>query len=142
MRPAILAAVSLLVGCIPALAQHESHEQFGTVSFETSCKPETRTDFNRAVALLHSFEYRPATESFTKVLGAGSDVRRVDVDGHPGLWIDGAPHEVVIRGVDGETEVRRFAGNTLLWQDGDTIRRVEGFASLDEALRFVTGPRG
>lgn len=73
----------------------------------------------------------------TKVLGEGSDIRRVDVNGLSGLWIDGAPHELVIRGADGETVIRRFAGNTLLWQDGDTIRRVEGFATLDEALAFA-----
>ena len=78
----------------------------------------------------------------TKVLGVGSDIQRIDVDGHPGLWIDGVPHEVVIRDANGETVIRRFAGNTLLWQDGDTIRRVEGFASLDEALAFATGPDG
>ena len=73
----------------------------------------------------------------TKVLGDGSDIQRVDVGGRPGLWIDGEPHELVIRDVDGETVIRRFAGNTLLWQDGETIRRVEGFPSLDEALAFA-----
>jgi hypothetical protein len=55
-----------------AIAQHEQHagEKLGTVNFETSCKAETRADFNRAVALLHSFEYRPAAETFSKVLAA------------------------------------------------------------------------
>ena len=55
-----------------AIAQHDQHggEKLGTVNFETSCKAETRADFNRAVALLHSFEYRPAAETFTKVLAA------------------------------------------------------------------------
>lgn len=55
-------------------AQHEQHagatppEQLGTVNFETSCSPSVKGDFNRGVALLHSFEYRPAMETFTKVL--------------------------------------------------------------------------
>ncbi|MEX2273267.1 MAG: hypothetical protein WD690_17480 [Vicinamibacterales bacterium] len=67
-------ALSVLLVC-PwlALAQHEQHgagDKLGTVNFETSCKAETRADFNRAVALLHSFEYRPAAETFTKVLAA------------------------------------------------------------------------
>jgi hypothetical protein len=56
-----------------ALAQHEPHgggEKLGTVNFATSCRAETGADFNRAVALLHSFEYRPAMETFTKVLAA------------------------------------------------------------------------
>jgi tetratricopeptide (TPR) repeat protein len=55
-----------------AIAQHDQHaapgNNLGTVNFETSCRPDTRADFNRAVALLHSFEYRPAIESFAKVL--------------------------------------------------------------------------
>lgn len=73
----------------------------------------------------------------TKVLGGETAIRRVDVDGRPGLWIDGEPHELAIRDVDGEALVRRFAGNTLLWQDGAAIRRVEGFGSLEEALAFA-----
>lgn len=31
----------------------------------------------------------------------------------------------------------RMAGNTLLWQHGDVIARVEGFADLDAALAFA-----
>src|SRR5688500_626670 len=62
----------VLVCPVLAFAQHEQHgagaEKLGTVNFETSCKAETRADFNRAVALLHSFEYRPAIEGFQKVL--------------------------------------------------------------------------
>jgi tetratricopeptide (TPR) repeat protein len=68
-------ALTVILACPPlAFAQHEQHaagaEKLGTVNFETSCKAETRADFNRAVALLHSFEYRPAAETFTKVLAA------------------------------------------------------------------------
>ena len=64
---------TLALSLVPAfaLAQHAPHgDKLGTVNFETSCKAETRDDFNRAVALLHSFEYRPAMETFTKVLAA------------------------------------------------------------------------
>ena len=66
---------SFLLFPAAAIAQHEQHggEKLGTVNFETSCKAETRADFNRAVALLHSFEYRPAAETFTKVLAADPD---------------------------------------------------------------------
>src|SRR5687768_14967069 len=68
-------ALTVILACpVLAFAQHEQHgggaEKLGTVNFETSCKAETRADFNRAVALLHSFEYRPAAETFTKVLAA------------------------------------------------------------------------
>jgi tetratricopeptide (TPR) repeat protein len=62
---------------VPAIAQHEQHAgghggQLGTVSFETSCSASVQPDFNRAVALLHSFEFRPAAETFTKVLEGDS----------------------------------------------------------------------
>ena len=69
-----LALTVVLICPVLAFAQHDQHGggagQFGTVNFETSCKAETRADFNRAVALLHSFEYRPAAETFTKVLAS------------------------------------------------------------------------
>ena len=69
-----LALTVVLICPVLAFAQHEQHgggaEKLGTVNFETSCKADTRADFNRAVALLHSFEYRPAAETFAKVLTA------------------------------------------------------------------------
>jgi len=71
-----VALAALLATPCLAFAQHEQHgnagEKLGTVNFTTSCKPETRADFNRAVALLHSFEYRSAMDTFTKVLAADS----------------------------------------------------------------------
>jgi hypothetical protein len=66
--------IAVVVLATPALAQHEhpanatASEKLGTVAFETSCAPAVRADFNRAVALLHSFEFRPAMEGFTRVL--------------------------------------------------------------------------
>lgn len=44
-----------------------SPEKLGTVSFPISCKPETQGEFNRAVALLHSFAYKRAEASFRTV---------------------------------------------------------------------------
>jgi hypothetical protein len=54
------------------LAQEEHNhpvpEKLGMVSFPTSCNPETQREFNRAVALLHSFTYKPAEEAFGSVV--------------------------------------------------------------------------
>jgi len=44
--------------------QHPAPEKLGAVVFPTSCSPEAQRQFNRAVALLHSFAYRPAEEAF------------------------------------------------------------------------------
>ena len=38
--------------------------RFGTVQFKTSCNPAVASDFNGAVALLHSFEYDEARAAF------------------------------------------------------------------------------
>ena len=73
MRLLGFAIVVVLGGPVLAYAQHEhsgSGEKLGTVAFATSCRSDTLPDFNRAVALLHSFEYRPAMETFTRVLAA------------------------------------------------------------------------
>jgi hypothetical protein len=68
--------VSLLVPA-PARAQHETHgaapaDNVGSasVNFQTSCTATQRADFNRAVALLHSFWFAEAITAFTGVLVA------------------------------------------------------------------------
>ena len=48
--------------------QHANNEQLGTVNFVTSCNPAAQTTFNRAVALLHSFEFSRAIGEFNAVL--------------------------------------------------------------------------
>src|SRR5437763_1368489 len=39
---------------------HDVDEKLGTVSFATSCAPAVQSQFERGVALLHSFEYEVA----------------------------------------------------------------------------------
>ena len=58
-----------------ALAQHEGHgamspDQIGSASvkFETSCADAVKEDFNKAVALLHSFWFPEATRMFNSIL--------------------------------------------------------------------------
>jgi tetratricopeptide (TPR) repeat protein len=46
---------------------HGVPEKLGTVSFPVSCQPEVQAEFNRAVALLHSFTYSAAAGAFQKV---------------------------------------------------------------------------
>jgi hypothetical protein len=71
---AVIAALSLIPASFVA-AQHDEHaagsgEKLGTVHFETSCAPPVAADFDRGVALLHSFEFRAAIESFERVLAS------------------------------------------------------------------------
>src|SRR5919201_338380 len=44
----------------------------GTVHFATSCRPEVAPEFDRAVALLHSFEFGASIRAFERVLAADS----------------------------------------------------------------------
>ena len=72
IRSAFASATTVVLLSLAAatpLAQHPAdHEQFGTVSFETSCTPAVAADVNRAVAQLHSFEFRGSMDGFNGVL--------------------------------------------------------------------------
>lgn len=50
---------------------HPPPEKLGTVNFPTSCAPSVAQQFNRSVALLHSFAYSASEEAFRSV--ASSD---------------------------------------------------------------------
>ena len=75
---------------------------------------------------------------FQKTLGATSTVRSVDVDGAPGYWIEGSPHELLFEfGDQILPDTFRLATNTLLWQRGDDVYRLEADIDLDTALRIA-----
>src|SRR5213079_834729 len=48
--------------------EHQHGEILGTVHFATSCNEPAQKEFNRAVALLHSFQFSHAIEGFNAVL--------------------------------------------------------------------------
>ncbi len=47
---------------------HGSPETLGSVTFSTSCSSTIQPQFNRAVALMHSFQFRNAIEAFDTIL--------------------------------------------------------------------------
>src|SRR5207237_1360372 len=47
--------------------RHDSLEELGQVNFPVSCTTAAQTQFNHAVAWLHSFEYEAAEKAFTEV---------------------------------------------------------------------------
>jgi tetratricopeptide (TPR) repeat protein len=53
-------------------AKHAHPENLGTVHFPTTCSPAVATKFDRAVALLHSFEFGASIRAFNEVLAADS----------------------------------------------------------------------
>jgi hypothetical protein len=47
---------------------HASTETLGSVTFSTSCSPAVQPQFNRAVALMHSFQFGSAIQAFHSIL--------------------------------------------------------------------------
>ena len=71
------AAILIVVAATSAAAQDHQHpggapEKLGTVHFPTSCSATVAAQFDRAIALLHSFEFRASIGAFTDVLARDS----------------------------------------------------------------------
>ncbi len=70
-RVNLLAIVLLILGASRSMAQEDQHgtgEKLGAVHFATSCNEVAQKEFNRAVALLHSFQFSRAIEGFNAAL--------------------------------------------------------------------------
>src|SRR5882762_6124509 len=71
IRARLMAAVLLtsVAGSAAGQHPHGTVEKLGAVHFTTSCNEAAQKQFNRAVALLHSFQFSRAIEGFHAVLG-------------------------------------------------------------------------
>ncbi len=73
VRVKSIVAILLTLVASSRSAQEHQHaanaEKLGTVHFATSCNEVAKKEFNRAVALLHSFQFSRAIEGFNAVLG-------------------------------------------------------------------------
>ena len=61
----------VILTAVTGMAQEHAHgsgEKLGTVHFSTSCNEAAQKEFDRAVALLHSFEFSRAIDGFNAVL--------------------------------------------------------------------------
>jgi hypothetical protein len=89
-------------------------------------------------------EFRGQSFPFVeKLIGSGTRVRRVRINGGQGIYLDQAPHEVFFtdaRG-SGQTDVVRLEGSVLLWQQGPLILRIERPASFARALSLARSLR-
>jgi hypothetical protein len=76
---------------------------------------------------------------FGKLIGNGTTVEEVAVNGHRGWWIAGQPHVVFY--IDANGNVRdatlRLATNTLLIDDNGTVIRIEGDLTKAQALEIA-----
>jgi hypothetical protein len=95
--------------------------------------------------LLTEFQARLDTQFVEgKILFLGAtSVEALTVNGDPGYWIEGAPHEIVYFDRDGNQigDRSRLAGNVLLWQHGDVTFRIEADIAKGQALRIAESSR-
>ena len=96
--------------------------------------------------MLSEFRGYGTTKYVEKLVGGGTTVERVEVEGSPGLWLSGAPHAVYFAR-PGEPEnvyldEPFLAGNTLVWErPGGLTLRLEGRLSKDAAVRLAKSLR-
>lgn len=81
---------------------------------------------------------------FRKLVTSGTQVTEVAVGDRAGVWVT-APHVFLYESPTGGVRESRLVADTLAWQVGDVIVRVEGDVALARALeigRGVTSPDG
>lgn len=101
MRSSGTAVISLaLLLFAPGLMSQEDHhhhelseEEVGAVHFATSCRSDLAGDFNRAVAMLHSFQYEDTRAAFGKIAEQDPSCAMahwgVAMSHYHGLWDNG-----------------------------------------------------
>lgn len=86
---------------------------------------------------------RAVSALFGKVIGPEARVAPIVVNGGSGFWIEGQPHDFFYRSADGSVvdEHLRLAGNTLLWERGTVLFRIEAQVDEATALRIAASFR-
>jgi hypothetical protein len=80
------------------------------------------------------------TQMFGKMLGEGTTLEVVTVNGHKGYWISGQPHIFFFIDAGGQfrMETMRLATNTLIIDDNGTVVRIEGDLTKAQAIEIAT----
>ena len=78
-----------------------------------------------------------------KLVGQGTTIDPVTVNGDRGWWIAGAPHEIMILRPDGTAGVLRsaLAGDTLVFARDGTLYRLESALGRDATLAIAASLR-
>jgi hypothetical protein len=95
-------------------------------------------------ALVTEFGGRLEPGVLGKVVPQGTTLELLTVNGAPGAWIEGQPHQVFYTTNNGTSfvlDTLRLAGNTLLWQQNGLVMRLEAEVDKDTALRIAASFR-
>ncbi len=131
---------------------HPAPEKLGKVAFPTSCHPGVAREFERSVALLHSFAYGASEESFRKVAAADPNCAMahwgIAMSHYHQLWSAPSPAELRAGHLEieralamnrGTPRERQFiAAAAAYYQDGDATppMRAKAYAgAMAEAAR-------
>jgi hypothetical protein len=75
---------------------------------------------------------------YKKIVGAGTTVEPVLVNGHRGYWVSGDPHQFFYEGPNGIVEeTRRWVGDALMWADGPITYRLETSIGRDATVALA-----
>ncbi len=166
-RYLISLSLLLLAACMPiqspaaqpaAPAAAEAHDhgtlgEVGTVDFPVSCTPEAQAEFNHGAALLHSFWFGPAIQSFTTVTeldptcAMGHWGVAMSLFGNPFAWppspqalVDGwaATEKAIATGAQTKREQGYIAAVTAFYQDAATIEHRTRAVAYEQAMERLT----
>jgi hypothetical protein len=72
-------------------------------------------------------------------VAAGTQIAALQIEGRPGFFLSGEPHEFSYFDRTGEyrQEIVRLAGNTLLWERGPLTLRLEADIDREEAVEIA-----
>ncbi|QWT21146.1 hypothetical protein KPL74_03820 [Bacillus sp. NP157] len=112
-------------------------EKLGKVSFPISCAAGSQASFDRAVALLHSFAYGPATQAFREVAAKDPSCAMAHwgvamTYFHP-VWQPALPPETFAEGQKEMQEALRLAGGDA--RERGYIQALSQLFKVDPALK-------
>jgi hypothetical protein len=113
----------------------------GEVTLVYKSRPGLKTSGETGVAVLVTEANGSVdTQMFGKMLGEGTTLEEVTINGHKGYWIAGQPHIFVFIDAGGQfrMETMRLATNTLIIDDNGTVIRIEGDLTKAQAIEIAT----
>jgi hypothetical protein len=122
-------------------ADHAAAENLGTVHFPISCSPEAQRQFDRAVAMLHSFYYPETIKAFTAIATAEPSCAMaywgVAISQRPNPLVAPFPPEVLQQGLAAIEKARAAHATTRRERDWIDALAVffEDYDTIDQKTR-------
>jgi tetratricopeptide (TPR) repeat protein len=152
--PTLLCIMAAQLAAVPALAQnehadHAAGENLGAVHFPISCSPRAQRQFDRAVAMLHSFYYPETIKAFTAIATAEPSCAMaywgIAISQRPNPLVAPFPPEVLQQGLAAIEKARAAHATTrrerdwidalaVFFQDYDTVDQKTRTTEYEAAM--------